>query len=75
MLGMARTKLPPHLMTDRSNNVKRCSVCGHPFESDAQPSVSKAFAEHVLKAHRPGQTSEDVNQAAARIVGETTEGR
>jgi hypothetical protein len=35
--------------------------------------MSVAFAEHLLKAHKPGQTSEDVNQAAARVVRETTE--
>jgi hypothetical protein len=68
---MAIKKLPPHLIDDRG--VKRCSVCKMPFLPDAQPSLSKAFAEHVIKAHRPGQTSEDVNPAAARIVRETTE--
>jgi len=37
--------------------------------------MSVAFAEHLTKAHKPGQTSEDANQAAARIVKETTEGK
>jgi hypothetical protein len=54
-------------------NLKRCSVCGYPFPEDIRPSMSVAFAEHVLKAHKPGQASEDVTQAAARIVRATTE--
>jgi hypothetical protein len=43
-----------------------------PFPSDIEPSLTKAFTEHVISNHRPGQTSEEVNQAAARIVRETT---
>jgi hypothetical protein len=35
--------------------------------------MTVAFAEHLLKAHMPGQKTEDVNQAAARIVREATE--
>jgi hypothetical protein len=42
-----------------------------PFPSDAQPALYKAFAEHVKTNHRPGQTTEDINEAAARIVGGT----
>ncbi len=61
----------PHLIAD--GNLQRCSVCGFPFDSDEKPSMSVAFAEHLSKAHKPGQTNEDVNQAAARIVRETTE--
>jgi hypothetical protein len=64
-------KLPPHLI--EFQGAKRCSVCMMPFPPDAQPSQSKAFAAHVLKAHRPGQTSEDVAQAAFRVVKESTE--
>jgi len=44
-----------------------------PFPPDAPPSQEEAFAEHVRRAHRPGQTSEDVNQAAFRIVREAAE--
>jgi rubrerythrin len=66
-----KTVSEPHLIAD--GNLKRCSVCGYPFEADVKPSMSCAFAEHVLKTHQPGQTSEDVNQAAARIASETTE--
>jgi len=47
---MGPTKLPPHLVRDR--NLKRCSVCGESFTVDAQPSLSKAFVEHVKKVHR-----------------------
>jgi 20S proteasome alpha/beta subunit len=35
--------------------------------------MSVAFEEHLLKAHKPGQTSEDASQAAVRIVREATE--
>jgi hypothetical protein len=66
---MKNTKLPPHWTA--SGNVRRCSVCGYPFPPDVKL-IDAAFAEHLRKVHRPGQTSEDVNQAAARIVRETT---
>jgi hypothetical protein len=61
----------PYLVADGS--LQRCSVCGYPFEPDVQPSMSVAFAEHLYKAHKPGQTTEDFNQAAARVVRESTE--
>ena len=61
----------PHLIAD--GNLQRCSVCGYPFAPDVQPSMSVAFSDHLSKAHKPGQTTEGVNQAAARIVRETTE--
>ena len=65
-----KTKLPPHWVLD--GNVKRCSVCGHPLLPQVEANVDAVFAEHVLRSHQPGQTPEDVNQAAARIVRETT---
>jgi hypothetical protein len=68
---MAKETLPPHLIAD--GNIKRCSVCGYPFPADVHPSMGVAFADHLSKAHKPGQTREDVNQAAARIVREATE--
>jgi hypothetical protein len=46
-----------------------------PFPADAKPSQVTAFAEQVLKAHLPGQTSEDINQAAFRVEGEATKRR
>jgi len=61
----------PRLIAD--GNLERCSICGYPFRADVKPSMSVAFAEHLLKAHKPGQTTEDVSQAAARIVREATE--
>ena len=61
----------PHLVRD--GNLQRCSVCGYPFSADVRPSMSVAFAEHLMKAHKPGQTTEDFNQAAARVVRESTE--
>src|SRR5271167_4986969 len=63
----------PHLIRD--GNLQRCSVCGYPFPTDVHPSMSVAFAEHLLKAHQPGQTTEDSSQAALRIVREATENK
>ncbi len=40
----------PYLVAD--GNVERCSVCGYPFPSDVKPSMSVAFAQHLLKAHQ-----------------------
>ena len=60
----------PYLVPD--GNLKRCSVCGFPFAGDVDP-ISVAFANHLDKAHEPGQTTEDMNQAAARTVTEATE--
>jgi hypothetical protein len=42
-----------HLVRD--GNLQRCSVCGYPFSADVRPSMSVAFAEHLMKAHKPGQ--------------------
>jgi hypothetical protein len=33
-------------------NLQRCSVCGYPFPADVHPSMTVAFAEHLLKAHK-----------------------
>jgi len=41
----------PRLIAD--GNLKRCSVCGYPFQPDVKPSASAAFADHLLKAHKP----------------------
>src|SRR5271166_5422544 len=60
-----------HLIAD--GDLKRCSVCGYPFPADVHPSMSVAFSDHLSKAHKPGQTNEDFNQAAARVVRESTE--
>ncbi len=42
---------PPRLISD--GNLKRCSVCGYPFQPDVKPSMSVAFADHLFKAHKP----------------------
>jgi len=55
--------------------VRRCSVCGYPFPPDVQPSIDVAFTEHLMKAHKPGQTTEDSSQAALRVVREATENK
>jgi hypothetical protein len=64
------TSLPPQWVLDVQT--KRCSVCGYPLQVGDGQSVDKVFKEHVLKAHRPGQTSKDANQAS-RTVRENTE--
>ena len=56
-------KLPPHFIADGDG--KRCSVCGYPFPANVMASIDTAFAEHLRKVHKPGQTSEDFNQSAA----------
>jgi rubredoxin len=61
----------PYLVADGS--MQRCSVCGYTFEPDVKPSVSEAFEDHLRQAHKPGQTTEDVSQAAVLVVGESTE--
>jgi hypothetical protein len=48
---MPRPNLPPYLTTVTGK--KRCSACGIEFPKDCKPSVSKAFAEHVRKVHKP----------------------
>jgi hypothetical protein len=40
----------PRLIAD--GNLQRCSVCGHPFLADVHPSMTVAFAGHLLKAHK-----------------------
>ena len=72
--GMAKkNKSEPYLIRD--GNLERCSVCGYPFQTDVRPSMSVAFAEHLSKAHQPGQTTEDSSQAALRVVREATENK
>jgi hypothetical protein len=61
----------PHLIT--GGNVQRCSVCGYPFPPDVKPRIDAAFVEHLSKAHKPGRTTEDANQAAARVIRESTD--
>lgn len=61
----------PHLL-NAGHGIKRCSVCKQQFFPDSMPSVTEAFAKHVLTHHKPGQMTEDANQAATRIVRDTT---
>lgn len=70
--AMAERLRQPHLLS-AGHGMKRCSVCKQPFFPDAKPSVMESFAKHVLMHHKPGQTTEDFAQAAARIVREATE--
>jgi hypothetical protein len=47
---MSKFRLPPHLVSD--GRTKRCSDCGLGFVADSQPSLNKAFEEHVQAAHK-----------------------
>jgi rubrerythrin len=47
----AKSGAEPRLIAD--GKLQRCSVCGYPFQPDEKPSVSVAFADHLLKAHQP----------------------
>jgi hypothetical protein len=40
----------PRLTAD--GDLQRCSVCGYPFPANVHPSMTVAFAEHLLKAHK-----------------------
>ena len=51
--GMSKDE--PHLIAD--GKLLRCSLCSYPIQPDEKPSVSVAFAKHLLKAHQPGPTS------------------
>ena len=68
-----KNRAVPHLI--HGKNSDRCSVCGCPFPRDAHPSPNVAFAQHLVKAHQPGQTTEDSSQAARRVVREATENK
>jgi hypothetical protein len=61
----ATSASPAHLIDDEG--VKRCSMCTMAFPDDVRPSMSVAFAEHIRKAHKPGQTTEDVNPSGNLI--------
>ncbi len=52
-LGKKKAESEPRLIADA--NLQRCSVCGYPFPADVHPSMSVAFADHLRKAHKPGQ--------------------
>jgi hypothetical protein len=69
-LGKHRVVAEARLIAD--GGLQRCSVCDYSFPVDVHPSMSVAFAEHLLKAHQPGQTTKAVNDAAADAVEETT---
>ncbi len=60
---MARKRIQPHLI--EYQGALRCSICKIPFPPDTQPSVDEAFAEHVVKVHRPGQMVKDFRQPQA----------
>jgi hypothetical protein len=49
-LDHKKAEIEPRLIAD--GNLQRCSVCGYPFPADVHPSMTVAFAEHLLKAHK-----------------------
>jgi hypothetical protein len=64
-----KSKAEPRLIAD--GKLRRCSVCGYPFQPDEKPSMSVAFADHLRKTHQPDPTSKDFSQAAAGSSGKT----
>jgi hypothetical protein len=66
LADLARNKPEPCLIAD--GNLQRCSGGGYPFPADVRPSMNVAFAEHLMKAHKSGQTSEDANQSLGESV-------
>jgi hypothetical protein len=46
----SKSKAEPRLIAD--GNLQGCSICGYALHTDERPSVSAAFAEHLLKAHQ-----------------------
>ena len=44
-----RANYPPHLVI--RNGTLQCSVCGQWFRSDAKPSLSSFYAEHIYAVH------------------------
>jgi hypothetical protein len=46
-------KMPPHLVDVGAE--KRCSECRKPFPAESQPSLSRAFREHVQLEHKAPQ--------------------
>ena len=51
LASMGKGNAEPRLIAE--GELKRCSVCGYPFHADVRPSMSVAFAEHLVKAHQP----------------------
>ena len=49
-LDQKKAETEPRLIAD--GNLQRCSACGYPFPADVHPSMTVAFAEHLLKAHK-----------------------
>ena len=54
----------PRLIAD--GNLQRCSACGYPFQADVRPSMSVAFAEHLMNGHKPAQTRKTKNNMLRR---------
>lgn len=58
---------------DKGSTVGRCSNCGIEFESGAPDgATAEGELQMMFEAHRCRNQSEDVNQAATRIVREAT---
>jgi hypothetical protein len=50
--ALSHNKAETELRLIADGNLQRCSVCGYPFPADVRPSMTVAFAEHLLKAHK-----------------------
>ena len=53
--GRGKGKAEPRLIAE--GELLRCSLCAYSIQPNEKPSVSVAFAEHLLNAHPPEPTS------------------
>jgi hypothetical protein len=49
---LAHNKAEPEPRLIADGNLQRCSLCGFPFPAYVHLSMTVAFAEHLLKAHK-----------------------
>jgi hypothetical protein len=63
----------PHLTAD--GNLQRCSACGYGFPADVRPSMSVAFAGHLMKVHDSRPIGEESSSYARLIGRQGTESR
>lgn len=54
--SMRKSGIAPYLTTAMGK--KCCSACGQVFPKGVKPSLSRAFAEHVRKVHKPKRKDE-----------------
>lgn len=67
---MPRYKRRAHLI--EQDGMKECSECGMMFPENVEPSLDRAFSDHVRKEHdrneEEEEEEEDLRHATARIA-------